>query len=101
MDLAGLPGNDLQATTVRSSRLQTSPHGRQARAAALRPTPAHHHHRRPRGPRTPVLAPCSSLLLPQFNLLHESYKRRQVAPPASSSSQSDNGDPLYGIIYCH
>ena len=56
-----LPGNDLQdpatwsvpptctqnfcrTKTARSSRLQTSPHSRQAPAAALRPTPAHHHH---------------------------------------------------------
>ena len=28
-----------------------------------------------------------TLVLPQLNSLHESYKRRQVAPPASSSSQ--------------
>jgi hypothetical protein len=31
---------------------------------------------------------CSGdLLLPQFNSLHEAYKRRQVAPPTSSRSQ--------------
>ena len=28
-----------------------------------------------------------TLVLPQLNRLHEAYKRRQVAPPASSSSQ--------------
>jgi hypothetical protein len=74
-------------TTARSSRLQTSPHGRQARAAALRPTPAHHHHRRPRAPRTPVLAPCSFCSL-TASTRHTSGDRlppRRLPAPRTSS----------------
>jgi hypothetical protein len=41
---------------------------------------------------------CSgTLVLPQLNLLHEAYKRRQVAPPVSSNSQ-DQQPPASGPI---
>jgi hypothetical protein len=41
---------------------------------------------------------CSgTLVLPQLNRLHEAYKRRQVAPPASSNSQ-DQQPPASGPI---
>ena len=48
-----------RTTTARSSRLQTSPHSHQMRAAARRQTPGRHLHRRPLAPKTSVRAPLS------------------------------------------
>ena len=75
-----LPGNDIQDPTTWivpslrtlkhlhetllqdydcTSRLQTSPHRHQMRAAARRQTPGRHLHRRPLAPKTSVRAPLS------------------------------------------
>ena len=75
------------ARKSRSSRLQTSPHSPQARAAALRQTPAHNHRRRPRAPRTSVLAPCSFHIL-TASTRHTSGDRllsRRLPVPRTSS----------------
>ena len=78
-----LPGNDIQdpttwrslpfarsstctklfcrTTTARSSRLQTSPHSHQMRAAARRQTPGRHLHLHPLATKTSVRAPLSFL----------------------------------------
>ena len=74
-------------TTARSSRSQTSPHSHQVRAAARRQTPGRHLHRRPRAPRTPVLAP-SSFRSSTASMRHASGGRmlfRRLAVPRTSS----------------